>query len=111
MPCPRNYFCNYALGAPVVGTESVVYSLRTCLEHLERQDLFLLTVPVTSTSALPAQVQLCNGRVLNVVFSSTAEAASASSLLGERVYLATLICISGVPTLNILNAPAPAAIT
>lgn len=109
MSCKRNFFCRYALGAPIVGEDAVIYNLRTCLERLLQQDLFILTVPVTTTSALPARVQLCDGNVLNVVFSSTSDPAAASSLIGQRAYLGTILCVGGVPTLNILNAPAPTA--
>lgn len=109
MPCRRNYFCRYALGAPVVGETNVIYTLRTTLCKLLAQDLFIVTVPVTTTSDLPPQVQLCDGTVLNVVYSSSADPAAASALVGQRAYLATVICLAGVPTVNILNAVAPAA--
>lgn len=109
MPCKRNFFCRYALGAPVVGETNVIYALRSNLCRLRAQDLFLVTVPATTTSTLPPAVQLCNGTVLPVVFSSTGAAAQASGLIGERSYLATLICVAGVLTLNILNASNPAA--
>jgi hypothetical protein len=42
------------------------------------------------------------------VYSGTAAAADASALIGQRVYLATVLCIAGVPTVNILNAVNPA---
>ena len=109
MPCKRNFFCRYALGAPVVGTTNVIYSLRSTLPRLLTQDIFILTVPVTTDSTLPPQVQLCDGTVLNVVFSSTADPAPAAALVGQRAYLGTVICLAGVPTLNILNAVIPAA--
>lgn len=109
MPCKRNFFCRYALGAPVVGDTNVIYSLRTTLCKLMAQDVFILTVPVTTTSTLPPQVQLCDGTVLNVVYSSTADPASATALIGQRAYFATVLCIAGVPTVNILNAVTPAA--
>ena len=107
--CKRNFFCRYALGAPVVGDTNVIYSLRSTLAKLICQDLFLITVPVTTASTLPPQIQLCDGTVLNVVYSGTAGAADASALIGQRIYLATVLCIAGVPTVNILNAANPAA--
>lgn len=109
MPCKRNFFCRYALGAPVVGTTNVIYSLRTTLPRLLTQDIFILTVPVTTDSTLPPQVQLCDGTVLNVVFSASADTASSAALVGQRAYLGTVICLSGVPTLNLLNAVNPAS--
>ncbi len=104
MACRRNFFCRYALGAPVVGSANVIYSMRTTLCRLMNQDLFIVTIPASTTSTLPPQVQLCNGTVLPIVFSSTEAAAQASGLLGQRAYLATIICVDGAPTLNILNA-------
>ena len=111
MACRNGYFCRYALGAPVVGTTNVIYSLRSTLCRLRQQDVFMLTVPATTTSTLPPAVQLCNGTVLPIVFSGTSAAAEASGLVGERVYLATIICVGGVATLNILNAANPATTT
>lgn len=111
MPCKRNFFCRYALGVPVVGETNVIYTLRSTLCKLLAQDLFMVTVPVTTTSTLPPQIQLCDGTVLNVVFSSTADAADSSALIGQRVYLATVLCVAGIPTINIINAAAPAAAT
>ena len=111
MACKRNFFCRYALGAPVVGETNVIYTLRSTLCKLLAQDLFLVTVPASTTSTLPPQVQLCDGTVLNVVFSSTADPADSSALIGQRVYLATVLCVAGVPTINILNATAAAAAT
>lgn len=111
MACKRNFFCRYALGAPVVGTTNVIYSLRSTLCRLRQQDIFMLTVPATTTSTLPPAVQLCNGTVLPIVFSGSSAAAEASGLVGERVYLATIICVGGVATLNILNAENPATTT
>lgn len=109
MACKNGFFCRYALGAPVVGEANVIYSLRTTLCRLRSQDLFLITAPATTTSTLPPAIQLCNGTVIPVVFSSTGAAAEASGLIGERAYLATIICVGGVPTLNILNAMNAAA--
>lgn len=109
MSCKKGFFCEYALGAPVVGEANVIYALRSTLCRLRSQDVFLVRVPATTTSTLPPAVQLCNGTVLPVVFSSTGSAAEASGLIGERAYLATIICVGGVPTLNILNASNPAA--
>jgi hypothetical protein len=54
-------------------------------------------------------VQLCNGQILPIVFSGTAEAAQASGLIGNRLHLATITCIEGVPTLNVFDAQNPAA--
>lgn len=107
--CKRKFFRRYALGAPVVGTTNVIFSMRSTLCRLLAQDLFILTVPVATDSTLPPQVQLCDGTVLNIVYSSSADPADASALIGQRVYLGTIICVAGVPTLNILNATAPAA--
>ena len=87
MACRRNFFCRYALGAPVVGSTNVIYSMRTTLCRLMNQDLFIVTIPASTTSTLPPQVQLCNGTVLPIVFSS----------------------VDGAPTLNILNAVNAAA--
>lgn len=109
MPCRRNFFCRYALGAPVVGSANVIYSLRTTLCRLMNQDLFILIVPASTTSTLPPQVQLCDGTILPISYSSTSSTAQASGLLGQYAYLATIVCVSGVPTLNILNALNPAA--
>ena len=107
--CKKNFFCRYALGAPIVGTTNVVYSLRSTLSKLVCQELFLITIPVTTTSTLPPQIQLCDGTVLNVVYSGSTAPADASALIGQRVYLATVLCVAGVPTVNILNAVNPAA--
>lgn len=107
--CKRKFFCRYALGAPVAGTTNVVFSMRSTLCRLLEQDIFLLTVPVATTSTLPPQVILCDGTVLNIVYSGSASPADASALIGQRVYMGTILCVSGVPTLNILNATNPAA--
>lgn len=111
MACKRSFFCRYALEAPLVGTTNVIYSLRSTLCRLRQQDIFILTVQATTTSTLPPAVKLCNGTVIPIVFSGTSAAAEASGLVGERVYLATIICVGGVATLNILNAANPATTT
>lgn len=98
----------YALGAPVVGSTNVVYSINACLKCLVRDDLFMLVSPVSTTSTLPPVVQLKNGQVLPVVYSSTTAAAQAVALTGTAAYLATIITVNGVCTLNILNAMNPA---
>ncbi|MBQ7404249.1 MAG: hypothetical protein IJW05_15075 [Lentisphaeria bacterium] len=107
--CKRNFFRRYALGAPVVGTTNVIFSMRSTKRRLLAQDLFFLTVPVATDSTLPPKVQLCDGTVLDIVYSSSADPADASVLIGQRVYLCTIICVAGDLTLNILNATAPAA--
>jgi hypothetical protein len=112
--CCRRKFCNtrlktYALGAPIVGTEQVVYALWVSLCELTKRGLFYVSVPASTTSTLPPVVQLCNGQILPIVFSGTAEAAQASGLIGNRLHLATITCIEGVPTLNIFDAQNAAA--
>lgn len=107
--CKRKFFRRYALSAPVVETTNVLFSMRSTLCRLLTQDLFILTVPVSTASTLPPQVLLCDGTVLNIVYSSSADPADASALIRQRVYLGTIICVDGIPTLNILNATAPAA--
>lgn len=101
--------CRYALGAPIVGTETVVYTIRTTLCKLKKQDLFLVFVPASTTSTLPPVLQLCDGSLLPVVFSGTAAAAQAAGLIGNRAHLATIICNEGVTTLNVFDAQNPAA--
>lgn len=101
--------CRYALGAPIVGTASVVYTLRTTLCKLKKQDLFLVFVPASTTSTLPPVIQLCDGSLLPVVFSGTSAAAQAAGLIGNRAHLATIICNEGVTTLNVFDAQNPAA--
>lgn len=100
--------CRYALGAPIVGTEQVVYTLRTTLCKLRKQDLFMLFVPASTASALPPVIQLCNGELLPVVFSGTADPAQAAGLIGNRAHLATIICNEGVTTINVFDAQNPA---
>ncbi len=101
--------CRYALSAPIVGEEQVVYSLRTTKCKLAKQDLFMLFVPASTTSDLPPVVQLCNGDILPVVFSGTSAAAQAAGLIGNRAHLATVICNAGVATINVFDAQNPAA--
>lgn len=106
---PKCHLRKYALGAPIVGTEQVVYSLDKSLCELKESDLFILVVPATTDSTLPPVIQLCNGSLLPVVFSGTADAAEASGLIGNRAHLATIICIAGVATLNVFDAQNAAA--
>lgn len=101
--------CRYALGAPIVGTEQVVYTIRTTLCKLKKQGLFLIFVPASTDSTLPPVLQLCDGSLLPVVFSGTADPAQAAGLIGNRAHLATIICNEGVPTLNVFDAQNPAA--
>ena len=109
MACYNCKLCKYALGAPIVGTTSVVYTIKTTLCKLRRQDLFLIFVPASTTSTLPPVIQLCDGSLLPVVFAGTDAAAQASGLLGNRAHLATIICNNGVPTLNVFDAQNAAA--
>ena len=111
MACCNCNLCKYALGAPIVGTASVVYTIKTTLCKLKTQDLFLIFVPASTTSTLPPVLQLCDGSLLPVVYSGTDAAAEASGLLGNRAHLATIICNNGVPTLNVFDAQNPAAAT
>lgn len=111
MACCNCNLCKYALGAPIVGTASVVYTIKTTLCKLKKQDLFLIFVPASTTSTLPPVLQLCDGSLLPVVYSGTDAAAEASGLLGNRAHLATIICNNGVPTLNVFDAQNPAAAT
>ena len=106
---PRCCLRKYALGAPVVGTEQVVYSLNRCLCELKESDLFIVTIPASTTSTLPPVVQLCGGALLPIVFSGTADPAEASGLIGDRAHLATIICVDGVPTMNVFDAQNAAA--
>lgn len=111
MCCCKKYnvkLCSYALGAPIVGTEQVVYSIRTTLCKLRKQDLFLVFVPASTTSTLPPVLQLCDGALLPVVFSGTSDPAQAVGLIGGRAHLATIICNDGVATLNVFDAQNPA---
>lgn len=109
MDCKNGFFCKYALGAPVVGQTNVIYSLNSTLCRLLAQDLFIVTIPTSTTSTLPPAIQLCNGTVLNVTYSLTSAAAQASGLVGGASYLARIVCVNGVPTMNILNATNPDA--
>lgn len=107
--CCRRRFCNtklqtYALGAPIVGTEQVVYSLCVSLCELAKRGLFYVSVPASTTSTLPPVVQLRNGQILPIVFSGTSDAAQASGLIGNRLHLATITCIDGSPALNVFDA-------
>lgn len=111
MCCCQKYnakLCRYALGAPIVGTTQVVYSIRTTLCKLRKQDLFMIFVPASTTSTLPPVLQLCDGSLLPVVFSGTADPAQAGGLIGGRAHLATIICNDGVATLNVFDAQNPA---
>ena len=83
MACYNCNLCKYALGAPIVGTASVVYTIKTTLCKLKRQDLFLIFVPASTTSTLPPVLQLCDGSLLPVVYSGTDAAAEASGLPGN----------------------------
>ena len=58
MACYNCNLCKYALGAPIVGTASVVYTIKTTLCKLKKQDLFLIFVPASTTSTLPPVLQL-----------------------------------------------------
>jgi hypothetical protein len=82
----------------------VVYALWVSLCELTKRGLFYVSVPASTTSTLPPVVQLCNGQILPIVFSGTAEAAQASGLIGNRLHLATIACVNGEPTLNIFDA-------
>ena len=111
---PKRKYCNvhprtYALGAPIVGTEQVVYSLFVSLCELNKRGLFYVSVPASTDSTLPPVVQLRDGRILPIVFSGTSAAAQASGLIGNRLHLATITCIDGEPTLNVFDAQNPAA--
>ena len=112
--CNRRSCCNvrprtYALGAPIVGTEQVVYSLFVSLCELCKRGLFYVSIPASTTSTLPPVVQLKDGRILPIVFSGTSDAAQASGLIGNRLHLATITCIDGEPTLNVFDAQNAAA--
>ena len=104
-PRPRTY----ALGAPIVGTEQVVYSLCVTLCELCKRGLIYVSVPASTTSTLPPVVQLKDGRILPIVFSGTAAAAQASGLIGNRLHLATIACVDGEPALNVFDAQNAAA--
>lgn len=101
--------CRYALGAPIVGTTQVIYSIRTTLCKLRKQGLFLVFVPASTTSTLPPVVQLCDGSLLPIVFSGTTATAQAVGLIGGRAHLATIICNDGASALNVFDAQNPAA--
>ena len=94
----------YALGAPIVGTEQVVYSLLVSLCELCKRGLFYVSVPASTTSTLPPVVQLKDGRILPIVFSGTSDVAQASGLIGNRLHLAVVTCVDGEPTLNVFDA-------
>lgn len=105
----RRACCNvsprtYALGAPIVGTEQVVYTLLVSLCELCKRGLFYVSVPASTASTLPPVVQLRDGRILPIVFSGTSDAAQASGLIGNRLHLATIACVDGEPTLNVFDA-------
>ena len=87
MACYNCNLCKYALGAPIVGTASVVYTIKTTLCKLKRQDLFLIFVPASTTSTLPPVLQLCDGSLLPVVYSGTDAAAEASGSSATTVCL------------------------
>jgi hypothetical protein len=76
---------------------------------LKKAGLFLVYVPVATASTLPPFVMLCCGNRLPIVFSSTADPADASELVGDRAYLATIIRTATGCALNILNVGTPAA--
>lgn len=99
----------YALGAPIVGTEQVVYTIKASFCELWKRGLFLVFVPASTTSTLPPVVQLCDGSLLPIVFSGTADAAQASGLIGNRAHLATLVYVNGVASLNVFDAQNAAA--
>lgn len=94
----------YALGAPIVGTEQVVYSLLVSLCELCKRGLIYISVPASTTSTLPPVVQLKDGRILPIVFSGTSDAAQASGLIGNRLHLAAVTCVDGEPALNVFDA-------
>lgn len=112
--CPDRRQCpvrpyRYALGAPIVGTEQVVYVLHESLCRLKKRGLFLVFVPASTDSTLPPVVQLCDGSLLPIVYSGTAATAEASGLIGNRAHLATIVCIDGASALNIFDAQNAAA--
>ena len=107
--CCFNRMKRYALGAPVVGVDSVSYYLDACLPCLRRNDVFILIAPISTDSTLPPVVQLKTGQVLPVVYSSTSGEPQAVGLTGTAAYLATILTVKGVVTLNVLNANNPAA--
>lgn len=112
--CKRAGCCNvrprtYALGAPIVGTEQVVYSLLVSLCELCKRGLFYVSVPASTDSTLPPVVQLKDGRILPIVFSGTSDAAQASGLIGNRLHLASIACVDGEPALNVFDAQNAAA--
>ena len=110
----RCCYCNvrprtYALGAPIVGTEQVVYTLLVSLCELCKRGLFYVSVPASTDSVLPPVVQLKNGSILPIVFSGTSADAQASGLIGNRLHLATIACVNGAPALNVFDAQNAAA--
>lgn len=107
--CCFNRIKRYALGAPVVGSTNVVYSIDACLPCLVKSDVFILVSPVSTDSTLPPLIQLKTGQVLPVVYSSTSGEPQAVALTGTAAYLATILTVNGVTTLNILNAMNPAS--
>ncbi len=112
--CPQRRQCNvrpyrYALGAPIVGREQVVYTLRESLCKLWKRGIFLVFVPASTDSTLPPVAQLCDGSLLPIVFSGTSADAQASGLIGNRAHLATIVYINGAAALNIFDAQNAAA--
>lgn len=99
----------YALGAPIVGTEQVVYTISASLCEIKKRGLFLVFVPASTTSTLPPVLQLCDGSLVPIVYSGTSAEAEASGLIGNRAHLATLIFVNGVASLNIFDAQNAAA--
>lgn len=98
--CP----CRFALGPGVTGTAQVVYRVNATLCDLKNAGLFIVTVPETSTSTLPPVVMTCNGKIIPITFSGTADPAEASGLIGGRPHLATIECINGDTVMNIYDA-------
>ena len=99
----------YALGAPVVGEEQVVYSLCVTLCELCKRGLVYVSVPASTTSTLPPVVQLKDGSILPIVFSGTSATAQASGLIGNRLHLAAIACLDGEAALNVFDAQNAAA--
>ena len=87
----------------------MVYSLLVSLCELCKRGLFYVSVPASTASTLPPVVQLKDGRILPIVFSGTAVAAQSSGLIGGRLHLATITCVTGEPTLNVFDAQNAAA--
>ena len=103
---PKNgvYLCRFALGPGVAGATQVVYRVGATLCDLKRAGLFIVTVPETSTSTLPPVVMTCNGKVIPITYSGTADPAEASGLIGTRPHLASIECIDGDTVMNIYDA-------